>query len=409
MFHIRAARANGDMSLAENQIKIKKIKLKELASWAANLPNHPAFQKVVPISLTRAVSQSKNPCGRPEDVALFVAFNADQCVGYHGLLPAVLKQGHRLSRVHWATTFFVAPDFRRKGIGKYLLQEIKNSKIDFVVCQITESARRAYRSAGLKDLGQLTYFQLRVDRLDFVPRFFDATADRLRRQGPRTLSGRLGIIGWLQRPIYRLAKRLFYRAATRRSDHRPERKFSWKIVDRIDPTLFGESNRQLTGATFFREIETINWMLSYPWVISGHPRKADMPRYYFSDVRDLFRYVAIEINSVPRGGPLGFLVLSISDKREKTRVKILDFHFNNPADDEIAVYLALKHAAIYLADRIEYPDSLAVYFNRRAEFRKLIKKQNRLYMFGPRSSDSPLAACSAKIAFDYCDGDTSLA
>jgi hypothetical protein len=77
--------------LKEDQIKIKKIKLGDLYDFSCDIFAHPSFEKVAPISLMRAASQSKNPYGRPEDVALFVAFSANQCVGYHGLLPAIFN------------------------------------------------------------------------------------------------------------------------------------------------------------------------------------------------------------------------------------------------------------------------------------------------------------------------------
>ena len=101
------------------------------------------------------------------------------------------------------------------------------------------------------------------------------------------------------------------------------------------------------------------------------------------------------------------MVLSVSDKKEKTRVKILDFYFNNPTDCEIAVYLALRYAKVFLADRIDYPCSLEIYFKKTTGFKKLIKKQSRLYMFYPATNHSPLAVYNGKIAFDYCDGDTA--
>ena len=395
--------------MAENQIKIQKIRLKELAFWAAGSLNQPAYKKVVPVTLTRAASQSKNPYARPEDVVLLVAFSGDQCIGYHGLLPAVFRHRDGFARVHWATTFFVAPAFRGRGIGKYLLQEIKNLKMDFIVCQITESARRTYSSSGFEDLGELNYFQLRVDRLDVVSRFFDATAGRSGNKSARPQSRPPGVIRLLQRPVYRLTKRLFYPLAVHGSRRHVKRKFTWKIVDRIDESRLGRPDRQPPGASFFRGLPAVNWMLDCPWVVSGNQRRTGFARYYFSDVRDIFRYVAIEINSEHPGDPLGFLVLSISAKKKKTRVKILDFYFKNPADEDIAVYLALKQAGVYLADRIEYPCSLTDYFSRRAEFKKLIKKQTRLYMYYPQSSRSPISACRGKIAFDYCDGDTAFA
>jgi hypothetical protein len=178
-------------------------------------------------------------------------------------------------------------------------------------------------------------------------------------------------------------------------------------VGQINESLWGDLDRHLIGPAFFRGVEAVNWMLKYPWVVSRSDTITDMPNYYFSGVREIFRYVAIEIRSPGAGLPKGFLVLSISHKKEKTRVKILDFHFNNPADCEIAVYLALKHAKVFLADRIEYPCSLEIYFKKTIGFKKLIKKQRRLYLFYPASSHSPLAVYKGKIAFNYCDADTA--
>jgi GNAT superfamily N-acetyltransferase len=386
------------------QIKIEKVKLEDLYDFTCAIFANPSFEKVAPISLLRAESQSKNPHGRPEDVVLFVAFSGNQCVGYHGLLPAIFNHGDNLSRVYWATTFFVAPDFRGQGIGKCLLEEIKNTKIDFIVTQMTESAERAYKSSGYKDIGRLNYFQLRVDRLDFLTGFFDAIINFLRKESPDPKYRPSGIKR-LKRSVYRFIKIIFYRIVGR--NRLEQQRFSWKVVDQINESLWGTLDRQLIDPAFFPGLEAVNWMLKYPWVVSRSDRKAGMPNYYFSEVREIFRYVAIEINSPGEGLPKGFLVLSISHKREKTRVKILDFYFNNPADGEIAVFLALKVAKAFLADRIEYPASLEIYFKKTIGFKKLIKKQSRLYLYYPASRHSPLAVYHSKISFNYCDGDTA--
>jgi GNAT superfamily N-acetyltransferase len=353
----------------------------------------------------RAESQSKNPYGRPEDVALFVAFSGNQCVGYHGLLPAIFNHEDNLASVYWATTFYVAPDFRGQGIGKYLLEEIKNAKIDFIVTQMTESAERTYRSAGYQDIGALDYFQLRLDRLDFLARFFDAITPLFRKKSPDPRHVPPGLMR-LKRTVYNFIKKIFYHIVTIKS-HKQKDRFSWKVVGQINESLWGALDRHLIDPAFFRGAEAVNWMLKYPWVVSRSDTITDMPNYYFSGVREIFRYVAIEISSAGAGLPKGFVVLSISHKKEKTRAKILDFHFNNPTDREIAVYLALKYAKVFLADRIEYPDSLEIYFRKTIGFKKLIKKQRRLYLFYPASSSSPLSVYKGRITLNYCDGDTA--
>ena len=390
----------------DGKIRIKKIKLADLYDFACEIPANSSFREVAPISLIRAMSQSKNPSGRPEDVVLFVAFSGNQCVGYHGLLPTIFNHGDDYSRVHWATTFFVAPDFRGQGIGKCLLEKIKNAKIDFIVTQMTESAERAYRSAGYKDIGRLNYFQLRVDRLDFLAGFLDAIITYLTKKTPCPKAIHIGLTR-VNRLIYRITKIIFYRRVLRNNYRRPRRMFTWKVVDQINESLWGSLDRHRIGPGFFRGVAAVTWMLKYPWVVSSSARKADVPNYYFSGVRDIFRYIAIEINSPEEGLPKGFMVLSVSDKKEKTRVKILDFYFNNPTDCEIAVYLALRYAKVFLADRIDYPASFENYFKKTTGFKKLIKKQSHLYMFYPASNHSPLAVYNGKIVFNYCDGDTA--
>ena len=393
------------LKLKRPQIEIKKIRLGELSDFVRNVLANPSFKKVAPISLMRAEAQFKNPYGRPEDVVLFVAFSANQCVGYHGLLPAIFKHGDHLDSVYWATTFYVAPEFRGQGIGKCLLEEIKKAKIDFFVTQMTESAERTYKSAGYYDIGALDYFQLRVDRLDFSAKFFDALTHFLRKKRPDSKLMPPGLMR-LRRTVYNFIKKIFYGiiASKCRKQHG---RFSWEAVDQINESLWSALDKNLTEPAFFRGAEAVNWMLKYPWVVTRSDNITDMPNYYFSGVREIFRYVAIEISSPGARLPKGFVVLSISNKKEKIRVKILDFHFDDPKDGKAAVYLALKYAKAFLADRIEYPGSLEMYFKKTIGLKKLIKKQSRSYLFYPANSHSPLIAYKGRISFNYCDGDTA--
>ena len=391
--------------LKQDQIKIKKIKLGDLYDFSLEISANSSFEKVAPISMLRAASQSKNPYGRPQDVALLVAFSGSQCIGYHGLLPAIFNNGDNLASVYWATTFYVDPDFRGRGIGKMLLEEIKNAKIDFFVTQMTKSAQRTYKSAGYQDIGTLDYFQLRVDRLDLPARFLDVITRLFgtSRPDPERLPQ---VLIKLKGVVFRLIKKTFYHIATGKG-HKQERRFSWKVVDQINESLWGDLDRHLKDPAFSRGAQAVNWMLKYPWVVSRSDKMTDLPNYYFSGVRDIFRYAAIEISSPDGRRPKGFVVLSISHKKEKTRVKILDFHFHESNDAEIAVFLALRYSKVFLADRIEYPGTLEIYFKNTPGFKKLTKKQRRSYMFYPASSHSLLAKYKDKIAFNYCDGDTA--
>ena len=151
--------------MKKDQIKIEKIKLKEIYNFARSALSQPPYQAAAPISLRRALSQSHNPYGRPDDVALLVALHGDKCVGYQGILPGLFCHKGELKRVHWSTAFFVSTDYRGEGVAGRLLKEIKKLNIDFPVTRMTESARQAYLKAGFKELGNLTYYQLRMEKI----------------------------------------------------------------------------------------------------------------------------------------------------------------------------------------------------------------------------------------------------
>ena len=395
----------GIKSLADDQIKIEKIKLKDICHFADRAAGQAPYQQVAPISMRRALSQAKNPYGRPDDIALLVAFSANRCVGYHGLLPGLLKQGDTLNSVHWATAFYVAPEFRGRKIGKRLLAEIINLKIDFIVTQMTASAERAYRNSGYKDIGRLIYFQLRADRLDIAATRF-GTADRFPGEKSRRPKPLIAGLKRMQRVIHRAAKNMFYRSAIKNQRHLDHR-FRWKVVDRIDESCWGRRDADSNRSSFFRGIEAVNWMLQNPWVVSKKAGEKKTENYYFSETREIFKYVAIEIYRRKDPNPAGFMVMSVSYKKEKTRIKLLDFYLPNAEASEMVGYPLLKYAKQLLADRIEYPHDLARYFQSLPWTKKLIKRQTRLYLFHPAASDSPLAVSRGNILLDYCDGDTT--
>ena len=89
------------INLNNGKITIEKIKLAELYDFARKTIGNPTFKKAAPIPLIRALAQSKNPYGHPDDVVLLVAYCEDQCVGYQGLLPGLLKTGAQTSKVFW--------------------------------------------------------------------------------------------------------------------------------------------------------------------------------------------------------------------------------------------------------------------------------------------------------------------
>ena len=385
----------------KHQLEIRKIKLKNLDDFALNALNDPAFQKLAPISLIRAGSQAKNPLAGPDDITLLVAFCNNRCVGYHGLLPGTLKIDENYSKVYWLVTFYLDPGFRGQGHGKRLVRAIQSTAVDLVTTGITAGAEGVYRSMGFKTLGDLPYYQLRLERLRFMHAHLQYRGDKTDQPNVFGLIfSRLG--GW----VYLQTKRLTYSIVFQKLKTQ-KYIFKSKAVDQLDEELKSLMTQQSPSASFHRDLDTVNWMLHHPWVVSRKDAGKDVQNYYFSRVRDLFELVALEIFAPDGKTRKGFLILSLSCKKKKSVVKILDHHFYDPQDAFLAVYCGMKYAKDLLADRIEYPESLNRFFSDLPFLKRLIKRKKRLYLFYPRANDSPLAMSVGKIKLDYCDSDTA--
>jgi len=391
--------------LEDPHIRIEQIKLKDLNDFARKTLTHLAFRNVTPISLIRAQSQTKNPHAHRDDVALLVAFYKNRCVAYHGLLPGLLKGNGNFSKVYWLITFFVSPHYRKKGIGKLLVKEIQGLGTDLVTTGITKAAEAVYRSMGFEQLGELPYIQLRLDRIHFLSSFFQNILEHIE-NNENKLSKLYMIINKLDNRIYTTTKKIFYRSVLPRLNLE-EKRFRYRLVPHLSERFQSVADFRPHRPSFFREIKTINWMLQHRWVVSKHEEKSAAENYYFSTVRDIFKYIALEVYAADEKSLKGFVVLSVSCKKSKTSVKILDYDFPERSDDHIAAYFGLKYAKEFLADRIEFPEHLAGFFINQLSLPRLVKKKKRLYLFYPSNDDSPLAVSTPEIKLDYCDSDTA--
>ena len=347
-----------------DRISIRKIKLKNLAEFSRSTIGHPAFGNLAPISLLRAESQSKNPQGEPDDIALLLALHENRCVGYHGLLPGWLKYKDCISKIYWLVTFYLDAAFRGKGYGKLMVAEIQNTNVDLVTTGITPAAAGVYRSSGFRQLGELPFYQLRPENHNVIR----AVLQNLK-------------------PV--------------------AKKFTSKSVTRLSEKDWPAAIHRISAACFLRNIKTINWMISNPWVVSRQDARQDVNHYYFSRVRDLFKFIPLEIFSSDGAVRRGYLILSISCHKNRSTLKVLDYYFCDPQDIYIAAYYALKYAAEYGAIRMEFPTVLEAFLAKHIPAPLRLKKKKRLCLFYPQSSESPLAKLVDKITLNYCDSDTA--
>ncbi|MGB3212506.1 MAG: GNAT family N-acetyltransferase [Desulforhopalus sp.] len=359
--------------------------------------------RLLPISPARVQSQINNPFAEGNDVALVAAFLGDQCVGYHGLLPGFFISDEKITKIHWATTFYVAPVVRGRGVGKSLIDAITNLDIDFAVTGMTESAQRAYLSKNLKTLGYLDFCQLRIDRLEQI---FQKKGKRFSRKWNESLSTiPAPVINRAKRVFYRFLKKIFYLSQPL-SPYLRSQQFVAKEVQKIKGWPEQSNIVEQKTPRFYRGLPVINWMLKYPWVFTYNENIKEKD-FYFTTTREFFTYKAFEIYPLNSTTILGYCVVSIFTNKGRTVVKVLDFAFQSPEYEKIAIELALQFGSEFLADKIEYPAELNRFVEPHRRLRKYIKKQKRLYLFSPKNDKSPMLQQQGKIDLDYCDADTS--
>lgn len=350
-------------------VRIEKIRVRDLYSFACDLPAGEKENELIPITRQRALAQSRNPCAAENDIGLLVAYVGDRCAGYCGFIPGWLRIKNQLSKVYWVSALFVLPEFRRRGVGLYLLRMIYRLKSDCCACNMSKEAERVVRGMKFREMGVLKYYILSFNRM-----------------GP-------AVKGELYRRLFRRRKRCL-------------RKISWREVDRVQTSRQPLPAANLTRAEFYRGEEVINWMLRYKWLVETGAREEPNSNYMFSEGRDIFKYIALEIYSADQTIYKGFLVLSLSSVNSETTLKILDFRFGNPADRRYILPLAMRYARGYRADFVHLPENIFQLDKNHLLMRYLAHRKQRFYFGHLKDKQSPLAAACFDITLNYCDGDT---
>ncbi len=79
-------------------------------------------RKEVPFSRQRLAQYLINPYADEDDVLWLIVWNQDELIGYHGLVPDIIKTIKGPQKISWLSSWWVSPNYRGKGIAKGLLQ-----------------------------------------------------------------------------------------------------------------------------------------------------------------------------------------------------------------------------------------------------------------------------------------------
>jgi predicted N-acetyltransferase YhbS len=379
--------------------RIERVKLKDLPAMAARYIDGAAPGTYIPITKHRAAAMVRNPNADPDDVAMLLATQGDRCVGYFGVMAVVLQHDGKLNKVHWLTTWSVAPEFIGKGLGSRLMEEALALDVDLAIVG-SKPARRVSAKYGFQETKPLEYAQLDLrvaGRFNPVVLSLRLTRKMLALAGIKFNTEPIfqplesffeKMFGWLTRPIMlALAQSSVARA------------LDGSQVRETDMVSGENGLRQPTG--FFRSSEVINWMLQNSWVLPEGESTSRELTYLFSHQRPGFRVFAW---SVLAKGFDGFIVFQVSRVREALVLKVLDYKVTN---EKILLALALKAATQTNATLIEGPAELAHPLEGSLLSKLLVLWRQRTLQLHPHAPDSPLAQALPHLRQTYVDGDTA--
>jgi hypothetical protein len=178
--------------------------------------------------------------------------------------------------------------------------------------------------------------------------------------------------------------------------------FCYEEVDEVRDYDF---DANMPSTAFYRGSEAVNWMLRYPWVVESGKSQTEDNGFYFTDTRDIFKNIVVEVYSTDDGNFIGYVVLSYSIIAGKRVLKILDNHFVNEEHTTCVIHLAMRYSQNLNIDKIELPGYMRKYNHSRIIQDLLWHEKHRIYQCSPKSDASPLGKWWQDIVLDNCDGD----
>lgn len=392
--------------MSQNNIRIEHIRVGDLPEFAENFIKISSPGQFVSITQQRAIAHASNPNAASDDIGLLVAYDEDgDVVGYFGILPILLRNGEELHKVHWFSTWSVSSKVRGMGVGTKLMEEALTLELDFLIVGSVH-ARRVCKKFGFWEKNPLVYYWIdmsgmgNINPVKWILRLLRKIFHILKINKVIIIS--TNTTQWLDKITSPITKKLFYFLLSKFT----KQSLGGCRFNEVSSVHGLESAPAiLPRVEMFRNIDTINWMLNYPWIKGIGQSATENMDYFFSDTRQLFKYLPIEVIDRKKENIIGFIVFSISKKSEMIVLKTLDYQFIEIDHMHIIAGLALYYGKRFNADIIEIPESVSDFFKSTSVGRLLLQKKERIYQCHPAFDKSPLASAWDYIEFHLYDGD----
>jgi len=386
------------MNTKLDNIRIEFVKVSELPALAASVIDKKEAGAYVPITRQRAIAYSKNPLADPDDIGMLVAYEGDEIVGYFGMMTILLQHAEGLEKVYWFTTWSVADKMLGKGLGSALMTTALELDHDYVIVG-SAPARRVCTKFGFDSRPPLQIavldFRLaaRYNPLTFLIRgirkFFYLLGRNLDITDALNQTG-----NWFESWMGTGVRNWTYGRLLNKYTNELAR-YQLKKVDRI-ASLAKDLDPPPPVPRFYRNLDVINWMLAYPWVLEPGQSDSENMNYAFTDVREEFEFLAYEVYLGEEY--VGYLVFQMS---KILGIRILRLIDSALPDTEMILPIVLQQAAAFDIEKVEMNADLAAALKNSPVF----NIHERIYQSYPANQDSPLARYFQEIHLDFADGD----
>ena len=298
--------------------------------------------ETLPITKQKALSFCHNPRAEKHDPVLLVAYKENRVAGYLGILPDKIFLDDAGHKVGWLTGWWADPRMATQGVGAVLLYKALNMHRD-----------RLGVSGGSKEARKILHASQRFMALNPLKgieiRFRVNSAVRLPRNFPSLKIFRVG---------FKVADVMLDEVVNLRGffwerNNQVRQRLSFEYVSTIDAETGGFIERHHHHDLTRKGRAELNWIMSYPWIVSAPQKDSASRRYFFSSISARFLYLGVKVFE-QENGLVGFLMLSVRNDR----MRVVYAHFENRHAPSIAAAAVYHALAMDVSTLILYDEEL---------------------------------------------------
>lgn len=305
--------------------EIKKIRISELESFV----NSEAFaeMEVIPVSPSRAISYTKNPNARSDDVALYLCFVDGKMVAFRSVF-AGLAKGDETVRFGWCSGNWVHPDFRRKGFSRLLLEEVYrdwSGKLMFT--NYAPASEKLYLKTG--------WFHA-IHQFNGARAYFSPKTTKLLPVAKKSLAARylLQIADFFPAGFSRIKANFF------KPDYNSGVEF--RMLDFPDAECYQFIEQKKNTYLLKRGEKEFKWIFEWPWISAKNRFVAS--KYPFSSFAESFYYQTVKV--LKNNKTEGIIIFSVRAGHLKTLYVHLPENLEYDASQFLKTY-CIEHKIEY--------------------------------------------------------------